>query len=431
MVDLTSCNIFDVLPLILLFFPDASYPLGCFSQVLQEQVKQLGEKLQQKDDLISQHERLVAELQKHIEEMESCDSVEEEQQQERGRSSTTSPIINNERSNASPSNYALKRQVSSLQQQLTDALERLKASDLVIAGNHDAIAYLNEEINKWKIGVKSHKTNSPIAMAINNRGGTPVELENTPATSDLLDSPCPDTLREIARNASPFRGYPPPTIADDEIYGEGAKTANAYLQTVSRTLNSNNNNNNNAYSAPSSSHAVPSPPPSQQPLQSSLYLSSDIGDDDDYDAAFSVLYPLSATEVMNRKLNRWSQAHSPPIPSSSGGEGGVSLATQGEMLLAGLADDLEALEYYKTGRNTGTKNVIAIKEDAHYNHPHSSSVTFRGGMGNRSGSTRISSNGDGNDNSNRGSERKHVKGTSSCPRIPYTWQSVDLHTTME
>ena len=420
----------------MLFFPDASYPLGCFSQVLQEQVKQFGEKLQQKDDLISQHERLVAELQKHIEEMESCDSVEEEQgqQQERGRSSTSSPFTNNERSNASPSNYALKRQVSSLQQQLTDALERVKASDLVIAGNHDAIAYLNEEINKWKIGVKSHKTNSPIAMAINNRGGTPVELENTPATSDLLDSPCPDTLREIARNASPFRGYPPPTIADDEIYGEGAKTANAYLQTVSRTLNNNNNNNtttttttnnnnNNAYSAPSSSHTIPSPPPSQQPFQSSLYLSSDIGDDD-YDAAFSVLYPLSATEVMNRKLNRWSQAHS-PISSSSGGEGGVSLATQGEMLLAGIADDLEALEYYKTGRNTGTKNVIAIKEDAHYNHPHPSSVTFRGGTGNRSGSNRGNGNGDGNDN------RKHVKGTSSCPRIPYTWQSVDLHTTME
>ena len=389
--------------------------------MLQEQVKQLGEKLQQKDDLIGQHDRLVAELQSRIEEMESCDSMEEGQEQGQRRS-PSSPLSNKELSHSSTSNYALKRQVSSLQEQLTDALDRLKASDLVIAGNHDAIAYLNEEINKWQIGVKSHRTNSPTAMMSNNNiGGIRIDLQNAPATSNLLDSPCPDTLREISRNPSPFRGYPPPTIADDEIYGEGAKTANAYLQTVSRALKSSNI----AYSAPSSSHSAPSPPPPLlQPTQSSVYLGSD-GGEDDYDAAFSVLYPLSATEVMNRKLNRWSQTHSPTSSSSSGGGGGL-LAAQNVMLLAGLADDLEALEYYKTGRNTGSKNVMAIEDDAHHHHHSHRSVKFPGNLGNNG-----ESSGGGNSNSNSFFERNHGHQEIGCSRIPYTWQSVDLHTTME
>ena len=137
----------------------------------------MGEKLQQKEDLIGQHERLVAELQAHIEEMESCESMDDGQEQGTPSSYplTNNIIINSsnnnkERSNSSPSNYALKRQVSSLQQQLADALDRLKASDVIIAGNHDAIAYLNEEINKWQIGIKTRNTSSPISMANSNSG---------------------------------------------------------------------------------------------------------------------------------------------------------------------------------------------------------------------------------------------------------------------
>ena len=403
---------------------------------MQEQVKQLGEKLQQKEDLIGQHERLVAELQAHIEEMESCESMDDGQEQGTPSSYplTNNIIINSsnnnkERSNSSPSNYALKRQVSSLQQQLADALDRLKASDVIIAGNHDAIAYLNEEINKWQIGIKTRNTSSPISMANSNSGGTPVDLENTPATSNLLNNPCPDNLREIPSKPSPFYGYPPPTIADDELYGEGAKTANVYLQAAARALQGNNI----AYSAPSSSHSNLSPPLPLQPFQSSEYLSALGGDGDDefydYDAAFSALYPLAATEaVFNRNLNRRSKAHSTISNNSSsirGGGGDEPLAAQD---VKRLAEDLEALEYYKTGRNISSKNMVAIEDDIDHNRSHRS-VKFPDGDGYRSSNNKYDSSRGGNSNGNIGCERKH-EGTG-CPRIPYTWQSVDLHTTME
>jgi len=50
---------------------------------------------------------------------------------------------------------ALRQQIASLQRQVEEANERVAESTKIVANNKEVISYLNEEINKWQLGLRT------------------------------------------------------------------------------------------------------------------------------------------------------------------------------------------------------------------------------------------------------------------------------------
>jgi len=98
---------------------------------LQADGKQLKEKTKMKSEVIRRQENLVTELRGKITDLES-------------KLSASGDNISSQ-----------KLHMTSLQRQLDDANERINESTKLIASNQEVITYLNEEINKWQLGMRS------------------------------------------------------------------------------------------------------------------------------------------------------------------------------------------------------------------------------------------------------------------------------------
>jgi len=98
---------------------------------LQADGKQLKEKAKMKSEVIRRQENLVVELRGKITDLES-------------KLSASGDTISSQ-----------KLHMTSLQRQLDDANERINESTKLIASNQEVITYLNEEINKWQLGMRS------------------------------------------------------------------------------------------------------------------------------------------------------------------------------------------------------------------------------------------------------------------------------------
>ena len=66
---------------------------------------------------------------------------------------------------AKDNTHSQQLEMASLQRQFKETQERLVESNKVISSNQEVISYLNEEINKWQIGVRA-------TSGVNMQGGT-------------------------------------------------------------------------------------------------------------------------------------------------------------------------------------------------------------------------------------------------------------------
>lgn len=101
-----------------------------FIDKLQSEVKLLKDKLKLKSEVIRRQEALVTELRLKLGETEN--------------QLLTSKEVNN----------SANIQIMSLKKNLEDAQVRLQESNKLIASNQEVITYLNEEINKWQLGMR-------------------------------------------------------------------------------------------------------------------------------------------------------------------------------------------------------------------------------------------------------------------------------------
>lgn len=108
---------------------------------LQDEVKQLRDKIKTKSEVIRRQESLINDLRSKLGDTE----------RQMGLAQDTL---------ASAKNEALM-----LQRQLADANAKLDESTKLVASNQEVITYLNEEINKWQLGLRTHTDAfSPSAM---------------------------------------------------------------------------------------------------------------------------------------------------------------------------------------------------------------------------------------------------------------------------
>lgn len=98
---------------------------------LQNEVKQLREKSKAKSDLISRQDLSIQELRSKGAELERQSLFEKD------------------------ATLLAKTQCDVLRKQLDEANDRIQESSKLITSNQEVIAYLNEEINKWQLGLRS------------------------------------------------------------------------------------------------------------------------------------------------------------------------------------------------------------------------------------------------------------------------------------
>jgi len=98
---------------------------------LQAEVKQLRDKSKAKSDVITRQEETVQELRSKVAEMERQALFEKD-----------ATLLSNS-------------QVELLKKQLDESNEKLREGAKLISSNQEVIAYLNEEINKWQLGLRS------------------------------------------------------------------------------------------------------------------------------------------------------------------------------------------------------------------------------------------------------------------------------------
>lgn len=102
--------------------------------ILQNDVKQLREKVKTKSEVIRRQEALVGELRNKN---GDC---------ERQILTLQDSIL------------SLKQQLSHMQHQLSESNDKIAESTKLISSNQEVITYLNEEINKWQLGVRANTT---------------------------------------------------------------------------------------------------------------------------------------------------------------------------------------------------------------------------------------------------------------------------------
>ena len=115
-------------------------------QRLQEDKKALTEKVKSKTEVIRKQETLVQELRSQCAELER---------------------------NLLTSNDATKMaqsQFESTQGKLNEALDRLQESNKIVASNKEVISYLNEEINKWQLGLRTGTESMAIGSGLGVSG---------------------------------------------------------------------------------------------------------------------------------------------------------------------------------------------------------------------------------------------------------------------
>jgi len=98
---------------------------------LQNEVKQLRDKSKSKSDLIGRLEENIQELRSKVAEMERQSLFERD------------------------ATLLSKTQNELFKKQLDEANEKIQESAKLISSNQEVIAYLNEEINKWQLGLRS------------------------------------------------------------------------------------------------------------------------------------------------------------------------------------------------------------------------------------------------------------------------------------
>ena len=98
---------------------------------LQTELKQLREKSKAKSEVIARQEDTIQELRSKLGEMERAALFERDATQ------------------------LAKAQGEVLKKQLDEANEKIQESAKLIASNQEVIAYLNEEINKWQLGLRA------------------------------------------------------------------------------------------------------------------------------------------------------------------------------------------------------------------------------------------------------------------------------------
>jgi len=98
---------------------------------LQSEVKQLREKSKAKSEIIARQEESIQELRSKLAEMERASLFERD------------------------ATLLAKTQGDVLRKQLDEANDKIQESAKLIASNQEVIAYLNEEINKWQLGLRS------------------------------------------------------------------------------------------------------------------------------------------------------------------------------------------------------------------------------------------------------------------------------------
>ena len=133
---------------------------------LQSEVKQLREKSKAKSEVVARQEDVIQELRSKVNELERQSLFEKD------------------------ATLLAKTQGEVLKKQLDEANSRIEESAKLISSNQDVIAYLNEEINKWQLGLRS-------GAEVTALGGG-----SGPATSANVVSYSPDTTHALSGEAS-------------------------------------------------------------------------------------------------------------------------------------------------------------------------------------------------------------------------------------
>ena len=151
-------------------------------QRLQADKKTLSEKVSSKSDVIRKQEVVVQELRSKVAEMERALLAE--------RDATKLSIS----------------QYESTKGKLEEALSRLAESTAIITSNKEVIAYLNEEINKWQLGLRTGTEGmaigSGIGVGLGAKQSKWASFDQNANDSSVLITP--DTTRDIS-----YGGYHP------------------------------------------------------------------------------------------------------------------------------------------------------------------------------------------------------------------------------
>ncbi|KAJ1436086.1 hypothetical protein B484DRAFT_262960 [Ochromonadaceae sp. CCMP2298] len=105
--------------------------------------------------------------------------------------------------------------IASLEQQLAETLDRLQESNGVIASNQEVISYLNEEVNKWQLGMRVGETTG----VSSSHAVTPLYKPLSGGTGGTGGSASPDAATAV----SSYR-YPPTSsyvVGDKSTPGAG------------------------------------------------------------------------------------------------------------------------------------------------------------------------------------------------------------------
>ena len=139
---------------------------------LQSEVKQLREKSKAKSEVVARQEDVIQELRSKVNELERQSLFEKD------------------------ATLLAKTQGEVLKKQLDEANSRIEESAKLISSNQDVIAYLNEEINKWQLGLRSGAEVTALG------GGVSGSSSASNAATYNVVSYSPDTTHAVSGDAS-------------------------------------------------------------------------------------------------------------------------------------------------------------------------------------------------------------------------------------
>ncbi len=132
-------------------------------QRLQADKKTLTEKLKTKSDVIRKQEDVVEELKTRLNEADRIIFTERE---------TTK---------------TMESKYKTAAEQLTESLARLEESAKLISSNQEVISYLNEEINKWQLGLRSGTEAEALIATAHGSGGSGIGVSESVKPSKWKD----------------------------------------------------------------------------------------------------------------------------------------------------------------------------------------------------------------------------------------------------
>jgi hypothetical protein len=166
---------------------------------LQQEVAQLRDKMKVKSDVIRKQEALVTEL--------------------RGRTGEGEGKL----LLAQEAHRVATQEVAALQQRVKDTEHRIEESALIIANNQEVISYLNEEINKWQLGMRIQGDvgllkgpSSTPAPTTDVHKVSPYSYNDDQNTASSADYPIPQSERRFGGSVARLM-----SSQDREVYAKG------------------------------------------------------------------------------------------------------------------------------------------------------------------------------------------------------------------